>query len=342
MKLLLVVNPDLEHLGCYLIRAAKDLGFDVIVADLRDANEPKTLIERIRYRLRDKRPAKLPEFSRLVYDQCRNFQPDILLATGCAPVLADDLAAIGKLGIRTINFSTDDPWNTAHKSDWFLASLPKYSLVCSPRRATFSDFADLGVKKVEYLPFAYDPQMHHLAVADSGDVRKKCDVLFYGGADRYRANLFSEFVDSGIDLHLYGSYWHRYRNLRGFYRGMLEPNDIRRAVADATVTICISRKSNRDSHAMRSYEAAAMGGCMLVERSEDHLKLFGQSGDTVCFFTGAADILYNTRNLLKNAGAQKTMRKNVYQCITGGENAYVDRLKAIVKIAQNLEKGGHE
>lgn len=330
MKILFVVNPDPEHLGGYFTDAARSLGHEVLTADLRAAAAVPTLAERIRYRIFDKRPRALAAFSAEVVRLCREQKPDLLLTTGCAPVRAADLKQIRSQGIKTANFSTDDPWSKSHRSHWFLRALPQYDLVCTPRRDTIGEFAALGVTDTRWLPFAYHPPVHHKAVA-AADSQYSCDVLFYGGADDDRVRLFSAFKNSGLMMQLYGSYWDRLPEFRPFYRGKLAPAEIPAALAAARVTVCIARRSNRDSHAMRSYEAAAMAACMIVEDSADHLQLFGPDGKAVCYFRTPEEAVARAKMLLNHNEQRAAMRVAVAQMIGRTGNTYADRLNSIIE-----------
>jgi spore maturation protein CgeB len=331
LKLLLVAYSGPEHIGCFFLESARDLGFDVAIHDMGLANSRPGLAERIRYRLFDKKPRFIQNYSASVLSLCKETKPDFVLATGFAPLLGTDLKKIRQLGIKTANFSTDDPWNRVHRSSWFFSSLKEYDLVCTPRRHSIPEFVKLGIADVRYLAFAYHPRTHFFAGKDLIQDKFKCDVLFYGGADDERAAFFSKFIESGLDLHLYGGYWSRYPKLRRFYKGMLLPQDIPAAVIAAKLTICIGRKSNRDSHAMRTYEAAAMGACMLVEETEDHRKLFGDDDNVVSFFSSSDQIIARSVELISDPAKRNMMRKNVYDRVTSSANTYADRLESIVK-----------
>lgn len=332
MNILIVGNPGPEHVGAFMLKAAKSLGWTASLADVGMAAAPRSLAERLRYRISGRRPAHLARFSKSVVELARRERPHVLLATGCVPLLSHDLLAIRKFGVRTANFTTDDPWNPAHRAGWFLASLPAYDLILSPRRATFADFLSIGVERVEYLPFAYDPEMHHRVKPTAESTRRfASQAMFYGGADRDRAHVFRGFVGSGINLALYGSYWQRYPEFAPYYRGMLEPKDVASAVASTQVTICFGRRANRDSHAMRSYEAPAMGACMVAEDTADHRAIFGGDG-AVEYFQDAALLPRIVHNLLSDGQRIAAMRSRVLDRVVQGHNTYADRLKQLAEL----------
>jgi spore maturation protein CgeB len=330
--MVLVANPGREHVGRFLFESAHELGYEAIIRDLTEAYSRPSLIERIRYRLLDRKPRFIKSYSASIVALCIQEKPDFVLTTGCAPVLAVDILKLRKLGIKVVNFSTDDPWNRAHKSTWFFESLKEYDVIFTPRRHCIKEFLEIGIPKVRYIAFGYHPSAHYVAPIEDVDSKFCCDVLFYGGADDDRATMFKKFIGSGLDLHLYGSYWHRYSEFKDFYKGMLSPEDIPTAVRHAKLTVCIGRKSNRDCHAMRSYEAPAMGACMLVEDTEDHRSLYGEGADMVSYFSSSEEIVILSKDLIADPEKRSRMRKNVSERVTGLSNTYADRLESMVKI----------
>ena len=59
---------------------------------------------------------------------------------------------------------------------------------------------------------------------------------------------------------------------------------IRAASASAKVCLCLVRRANRDGHTMRSFEAAAIGGCILAEDTADHREIFGPEDYAARYF----------------------------------------------------------
>jgi hypothetical protein len=88
----------------------------------------------------------------------------------------------------------------------------------------------------------------------------------------------------GLDVALFGGYWDRYSKTRSYWRGLAGQDAIRFASAAARICLCLVRRANRDGHTMCSFEAAAIGGCILVEETADHRELFGPNDHAVRYF----------------------------------------------------------
>ncbi len=159
-QLVLIGDAAPSHVGAHFFRAAGSLGLTVELVDVNEAFGGPALLSRANWWLRGHRPARLGRFGRRVAAVCRERRPAWLLTTGVAPLSRKVLAEVGSLGIRRFNFSTDDPWNRAHRAPWFIDSLCEYDRVFSPRRHNLEDFRRSGCRSADYLPFAYAPEVH--------------------------------------------------------------------------------------------------------------------------------------------------------------------------------------
>src|SRR5262249_37733722 len=146
--------------------------------------------------------------------------------------------------------------------------LPAYSIVFTPRRANLSEFRRAGVREVHYLPFAYDPEEHRREGKAVASKANPSDLLFVGGCDSDRLALILPLIRAGFKLCLFGQYWDRNAETRPFAYGVAGQESIRAASTGAKIVLCLVRRANRDEHVMRSYEAAAIGGCILAEDTQ--------------------------------------------------------------------------
>jgi hypothetical protein len=173
----------------------------------------------INWRLRGRLPSRLDAFSTEVVASCREFRPAWMVSTGIAPLNVPALGEMRQLGIARLNFLTDDPWNRAHRAPWFLRALPAYDAVFSPRRANIDELRAHGCRRVEYLPFAYSPEVHFPEASPTPLVDH--DVVFIGGGDRDRQPPVLALIEAGIRVALYGGYWDQDARTRAFARGFV-------------------------------------------------------------------------------------------------------------------------
>ena len=332
-RLLIVGNPLPFHVGGHLLAGAKSLGLDADVADVRAADGGR-ILQSLSRRLWDRRAPRMCAFERSVLHDCERRAPKCLLATGPVPLGRATLDAIGRLGVRRLNYLTDDPWNPQHRSQWFAHALPAYDVVFSPRRSNLADLTAAGCREVHYLPFGYSPEEHRPQGSfDPARLRElDCDVLFVGGADPDRVRLIAPLIRAGLRVALYGAYWERYRQTRAATRGHGDTAVLRQATAAARLTLILVRRANRDGHVMRTFEAAACRACLLVEDTPEHRDLFGDEGECVAYFGGVSRLLAQARALLPDAALRERLAAAVYRrIVVDGRHTYTDRLARMLE-----------
>lgn len=328
-----MANPNPLHVGTHLLHAAEAQEIETAVADVGDAFSRNTLWRAASWRLLDRRPSRLSHFGRQVIESVEAFQPRWVLATGIAPLSKSVLERLGEVGVERINYLTDDPWNPAVGGRWFRESLRQYDSIYTTRKANLADLHGLAGGRVRHLPFAYAPEMHFPVEAGSED---SSDVVFVGGADNDRVPWMRALIDEGLDVALFGGYWERYPETRSHARGFADPARLRRAVAGAKVSLCLVRRANRDGSSMRTFEVAAMGGCMLVEDTMEHRDLFGDEGDAVLYFADEREMLDKTKWLVVNPNEVARLRAAVRALIEAKPNTYGDRLTQMLAGSHSL------
>jgi spore maturation protein CgeB len=334
-KILLVGNPDAVHVGAHLHQAAEILGLCVMFSDSRRAFAGPACLVKFNWWVRGHRPPRLRVFSQEVVQACREFRPLWMLVTGLAPLDASALQAIGQLGVKRLNYLTDDPLNPEHRSPWFLKALPHYEHVFSPRRANMEDLRRLGCPAVSYVPFAYAPELHFPEPSATAEeqTRFAAEVVFAGGADRDRAPYMAALLRAGFKVALYGGYWERYPGTKAHAQGHADPQTLRKAIRGAKVALCLVRRANRDGHAMRTFEVPAIGACMLVEDTEEHREIFGEDEVAVAYFCDVDDMIEKLHWLLAHDDERQRLAQTAHYLITQGTHTYRDRLMAMLALA---------
>ena len=331
-KLALLGTSGGTHIGGSFVRGAAKLGIESIYFDTQKAWAGPSLLRSLCWHLADRRPLYLNHFSNELVKACAGAKPEILIATGMAPLTASGLRALRQLGIVSVNYSTDDPWNPAMRSNWYLQALPLYDLIFTPRRSNLADFQGLGCPRVQYLPFGYDETLFASPV-QSGDTHAH-DVLFVGGADADRAAFMAEFMRHGPPVAVAGGYWKRYPAFRAYALGKKPPEVIRALTAAAKVSLCLVRRANRDGHVMRSFEIAAAGGCMLAQDTDEHREIFGPEGEAVAYFRDAKEAAQRACVLVCDSSERKRLAAGLHRCIVGGAHTYAHRLGTMLGIAR--------
>lgn len=292
------------------------------------------IVRRFLWHLWNHRPIRLRRFSSEVVDLCRALQPKVVLTMGIAPVAIEALVEIKRLGCYCANYLTDDPWNSSHRSKWFLRALPGYDHVFTPRRTNIADLEGVRVRRVTYLPFAWDPVLFPERAYSEDELKEyRADVVFAGGGDPDRVPYLAALANAGFRLALYGTYWDRFKETRALTRGQLPITELPRALVAARIALCLVRRSNRDGHCMRTFEVPAAGGCMLAEETEEHREILGPDGESVLYFRTPDDMIAKVRWLLENDRERARLAATARARIRIYSNTYQHRLTRILAAA---------
>jgi spore maturation protein CgeB len=333
-KLLLIGHSGGTHIAGSLFTASQFFSENLKTRflDTQVAYEAPAWNQKINWHLLGKRPPKIQQFHQLTTKNCAEFQPEYLIATGISPLQAKTLQKINGLGTRSINFLTDDPWNSTHYAKWFLEALPHYNTVFSPRRVIMDELRQIGCQDVRYLPFGYDPELFFpISPTSEQSETHASDVMFAGGGDRDRVPYISALIEAGINVGLYGGYWERYAETRSHNRGLANIETLRIAIHSTKIALCLVRRANRDGHVMRTFEVPATGACMLTEDTPDHREIFGEDGESVVYFQTVQEMVEKAKWLLDRPDERQRLSVAAHERIVRGNHTYKDRLTSMLE-----------
>ncbi len=329
MNPILIIGVDQPgHVGRFLYEAALSRGLSVELVDTSLAMGRRRYFQSLAWRAA-RYPLRIKKFGDLVLQRAEELRPHLIISTGLAPLTKRVLVNLRKSGVPAVNYSTDDPWNPAHRSHWFLAAAPYYSKIYSTRRSVFPDFQRLGVSHFQWLPFAISPD-HHYPEGKHSPPTAPSSLSFVGGADRERVNILKPLIRAGIPIDLWGGYWERYKATRPFSRGMASMSDVRKILSNTTCALTLVRRANRDGHAMRSFEVAAMASPALAERTEEHLELLGEEGISALYFDTPSELVSKARWMLDNPLDCIRIGTQLHSRLALSGNTYADRLFTMI------------
>lgn len=337
MRLLLLADTSVpEALGSKFLRGAAradlDPGLDLQVAYTSPAPQFSPSMTRKRgkvfYRLADRRSWEWWGFQRQLLEQIEDSRPELVLVTGILPLSRAVFAAIHKQGGRIVNYLTDDPWNPIHRRRCFLSNLPYYDHIFSTKQALQERLQAAGVPSTSWLPFAYDPELHH---PPKQPARQGPDVLFVGTGAHERLQ-WMQAISSlpGVSCQLHGNNWDRYPT-SGWQRGPAITGEAYcNAIGSASIVLGLLRQANGDLSTDRSYEIGAIGGCGLYQDSSEHRALLPSYPDEG-FFSSPDELKTRVEHLLSRPDLQQRLRHLGAQALRSADHTYGARLRSILE-----------
>ena len=340
LPLLLIADTSLpEALGSKFLRGAQQAGLDpkrdLLVAYTSPAPAFSPSMGRLRgkvfYRLADRRSWEWWGFQRKLVALIEQQTPRLVLVTGILPLAPRVFDAIRASGGRIVNYLTDDPWNPIHRRRCFLRNLRDYDHIFSTKEALRPQLEAAGTPSTSWLPFAYDPELHHPIDLIEPE---PADVLFVGTGATERLPWLEALADlPGLRRRIHGNSWEGL-STPGWEKGpAVVGEDYCRAIGSARIVLGLLREANGDLSTDRSYEIGAIGGCGLYQDTSEHRTLLEDYPDTG-FFKDPSELRARVQTLLSDPELQQRLRQAGAVALRKAEQTYGARLRTILKWSQ--------
>ena len=223
--------------------------------------------------------------------------------------------------LKLVSFCLDDMYAWHNRSIYYTLGLKYYDLVCTNKSYNMAELKTLGAKKMFFTNNAYSSNIHYPIYKENSKYAH--DVLFIGTLEKERFESINYLAQNGIQVHVYtnsfnNSAFENYDSNVIMHKGGLYFDDHCEAITNSKITLCFLRKINRDLQTTRSVEIPACGGCMLAERTGEHLSLFAENKEAV-FFDSNEELLKQVQRLLINKELRQSIVENgLKRCNTSG------------------------
>lgn len=272
--------------------------------------------------------------------QALNEKPDLIFIIKGAFILPETLNYIkNKINTKLYCFNPDNPFNLnkGASNENIRKSIPFYDCYFIWGKFLIPELLKAGAKKVEYLPFAYDPELHYpVTVTEEEKKIYGSDIAFIGSYDKEREEFLLNLID--YNLAIWGSGWNKlpfFSPLRKKWKG-------RNAIGEDFSKVCNASKiilnhirvQNGNAHNMRTFEIPACGGFMLTEYTEEQCEFFEEDKEVV-YFSDIEELKEKVNYYLTN----NELRKQIFQA---GHNkvmkySYMERAKTIIDILKKSQ-----
>ncbi len=335
MKILLIAPCSADyHNGSFVLKYLRRMGHDVLAYDYRK-NPPNILghwplisnhwIYPLLLR-------GLPSGNRLLVKQALDFRPDVILVIKGESVLPESIKYIKQQTKSVaINWFPDDPHLFRLISKHNAAA---YDIIFTSGADTIERYKRLGIKKVYWLGFGCDPEVHkRVKLTEKERSYYEADICFVGTCYLERFRILKKLSD--FKLKFWGPHWYRpliggklYRHYMG--RAIYQA-DMVKAYSAAKIVINIHppvMRYNGLRANMKVYEIAACGAFKLCDKTKGLEEVFTIGKEIACYNNqndAAERAAYYIENKNKREEIALNAQKRAYR-----EYTFEHRLKRIL------------
>jgi spore maturation protein CgeB len=217
----------------------------------------------------------------------RSFRPDLVLVVNGRLISATALETIRQETKATLfHFYGEDFFNPLNTNKTLRESAYFYDHIFTTKTFNIPEMAEIGLKKVSFLPHGYIPECHFPVTINMEDRQEYgSDLAFVGTWEAERASMLSQLKE--FDLRIWGAYWHKASKelelRKAIQNRSVYCDEMSRVFNASKINLAFLRKANRDLHTSRTFEIPACGGFQLSERTEEILNFFEEGKEIACF-----------------------------------------------------------
>lgn len=236
-------------------------------------------------------------------------------------------------------FNPDNPFNVWHygnSNSWIRKSIPLYDVYFIWGKFLIDKIKQAGAKKVEYLPFSYDSELHY-PVAVNPEEKKiyGSDIAFIGSWDEEREWWLNHLLD--YDLKIWGNSWEKAnKKLQNKWQKRTVIGEEFSKVCNASkIILNIVRKQNMPAHNMRTFEVPACAGFLLSTRTQEQEEFFEKAKEAD-YFSTPEELKEKIDFYLRNERLREEITRIGYQRLIKSCYSCRDRAENILKIYASL------
>lgn len=334
MRVLVAGDSRQGSLGLMCRDGFAQAGYEAVIFDYRQLLRPDSHpFLRVRVIRRAFRPFRHWQVGRSLVRLAERFDPSVVLIIKGETLTPQTLIELRqRTQAKLANWNPDSPFNPSVSTAAVLKGIPLYDCYFTFAQHLIGPLVSAGAQQVDYLPFGYDPILHHpVSVGPSAMAKFACEVCFAGTWDPDRERILSSLLNFRVAV--WGNGWERIYHRSPLKARWLGParygDDLAKIYSASKIVLNLLRDQNRGSHNMRSFEVPAIGAFLLTARSDEQSAFLEEDRECACY--GDVDEL--GRQIRRYLGAE-SLRRSValrgHHRVTHGRNTYCDRMKRVV------------
>ena len=321
MKIFLVAEFSHGALGTSYSSVFKNLGNDVIEFNI---NSKTGFLSPF---------LKTINLNKIFISKVLEVKPDLIFIIKGSFISPETLKEIkNRISVSLFCFNPDNPFNLnkGASNENIRKCIPLYDCYFIWGKFLIPQLLKAGAKRAEYLPFAYDPELHYPVSVNEEE--KKIfgnDIAFIGSYDKEREEFLLNLIDYALAI--WGNGWNKlpiFSPLRKKWKGRdAIGEDFSKVCSASKIILNHIRAQNGNAHNMKTFEIPACGGFMLTNRTKEQCGFF-EEGKEICCFETPDELKNKIKQFLNNYETRKNISKNAYDKVQ--KHSYNVRIKEIL------------
>lgn len=265
-------------------------------------------------------------------------KPQVLLFFKGMETFPQTLKQLRRRGIKLTNYNPDNPFlfsgpGSGNKN--VTNGIPLFDMHFTYDHEVLQKFRDMKLN-AGYIPFGFDISDELLTECEKeAEVLKLC---FLGNPDKARAGLLNSLAAAGLPIDVYGITWDRFE-LHGNIKlcGPVYGRDFWKVLRKYRVQLNFMRPHNPNSHNMRTFEVAGIGGIGLFPRTPDHETFFKENKE-VFLYNNIEDCIVKAKEILAMPAHQAAeVRRSMRERAVRSGYSYKDRVFTLVEMLKQIQ-----
>lgn len=340
MKILIVGSDKVFSIENFYLKHLKSLGVDVerftAQSIFYDYYYNASILKKILFKL------GLSSIYKQINNQFKivvtNFNPKIIWVFKGMEITPKSLKWAKEKGIKLVNYNPDNPFIFTGKGSGnanVTNSIELYDFHFTYNLAVKKQLEEKFMAKTDFLPFGYemDNKSLNLYIKEKEIIK----VCFLGNPDKIRAKFINSLAINGVSIDVFGNNWKNFLNHNNITAyAPVYGDDQWRVLRKYRIQLNLMRIHNINSHNMRTFEIAGVGGIQLAPCTFEH-QLFFEDGKEIFLYKNLKECLQQIHFLLNLTPqkalefrnyAQKAAEEKKHQYKNRAEQAY-NKLKLL-------------
>lgn len=266
------------------------------------------------------------------------FAPDIIFVFKGMEVSPATLGYAKKKGIKLINYNPDNPFifsGSGSGNNNITKGIGLYDFHFTYSEAIKKQLDFHFNIQTAILPFGFDIDESVFNLAKNKEEIQK--VCFIGNPDKFRAKLIQSLAYKGIEIDVFGYGWDKFvnhQNINCFKT--VSNNELWYTLRKYRIQLNIMRPHNLDSHNMRTFEIAGIGGIQLAPDTPEH-RFFFENGKEIYLYKNMEECQLIISSLLGLSKQEAfRIRENARSKSIISKYSYCERSLQVLNIINSL------